>query len=241
MTSEFDYRSDGLLERIVASGGPPCERRFGYVLDASGQAITVYDPSSCTLIEQIDRDAGWLEVTRTYSATRYELFPDGGVSRRSFSSAYGPWQEEHYDERGRPLAMSGTDGTTTSTVWQETWIWSDAGLLEHHRSQTGNGVSHDLGSNDIYSYDAGTLVRMEHSEWHWSSTGEVDQGWAIDYSYPDAGVRLAQTTADGGVTALERDYFDARGNLVRAEAAVPPELTSWYNVLTRSYDCFNSK
>ena len=85
-------------------------------------------------------------------------------------------------------------------------------------------------------------MHEEHGRVHYSSSGAIFEGSSIDYAYPDAGIRLAQfLDPDGGVSQIERDWFDARGNLLRAEGAYAPDFSTWTTTLTRNYDCFNSK
>ena len=239
--AEYDYGPEGLLVRRVSFPGPDCEQRSGYAFDDAGQVATVYDPGTCKSVAELKRDAGLLLVTWPSGDTRYDLLPDGGVARWRFASIYGTWGDYQYDELGRPMRASGTAGTYTSIIWGEGWTWEGYHLVEHRRGQQGNGISQDSSSQDSYSYDGGVLVHEEHWASHMSSSGEITDSSFIDYSYPDAGVRLAGTLAsDGGMARLERDFFDARGNLLRAEESYPPDFSNWTTLITRSYDCVDA-
>jgi hypothetical protein len=238
-----DYRKDGLLARTATLQTGSCSVvSRGYLKDAVGRVIAIYDPVACEVKQRLTYgDDGRVATVTTLfggsngsSTDTYSCYPDGAMKEHDLLfSVNSTFDKRTYDEHGLLIAHDTNRGLPpTGDEESDSFVYRPDGQLqsdEKHLQAIGCGDSDSTITN---TFSSSLLIHSDLSGF--SGCRAQPATASIDYTYGQ-GTRTADTKdANGNLTLREQSDIDARGNQTFVQDATPPQLT-FIPVVRRSF------
>ncbi|WP_448102750.1 RES domain-containing protein [Luteibacter jiangsuensis] len=174
----------------------------------------------------------------TYS---YAYDANGNQVRQEASTVDGNGQAVHtvttttYDSHGRISQVTSDDG---SEVLAETYTYDAAGNRRSIVATVTAGGIVKASTTSWYDYDANNRVTVSDGDLVNGAITIGSRSTSYGMSYDAAGNLASRTTRSGGTLMSQRNYYDARGQLVRADyASALGDPNAWRGMAeTRTYD-----
>lgn len=174
----------------------------------------------------------------TYS---YAYDANGNQVRQEASTVDGNGQAVHtvttttYDSHGRISQVTSDDG---SEVLAETYTYDAAGNRRSIAATVTAGGVVKASTTSWYDYDANNRVTVSDGDLVNGAITIAARSTSYGMSYDAAGNLASRTTRSGGTLVSQRNYYDARGQLVRADyASALGDPNAWRGIAeTRTYD-----